>query len=68
MQKNNVEESVEPNTTGLETHISSQMSLDDTNGVNSQSVLNVLDKHLGAFEVRIIDNEFHLEETKRIGR
>ena len=70
MQKNNVEESVEPNTTGLETHISSQMSLDDTssNEVNSQSVLKVLDKHLSAFEVRVLDTEFHVEETKRIGK
>ena len=68
MQKNNVEESVEPNTTGLETHMSSQMSLDDTNEVNSQSVLKVLDKHLSAFEVRVLDTEFHVEETKRIGK
>ena len=68
MQKNNVEESVEPNTTGLETHLSSQMSLDDINEVNSQSVLNVLDKHLSAFEVRVLDTEFHVEETKRIGK
>ena len=68
MQKNNVEESTEPNTTGLETHISSQMSLDDTNEVNSQSVLNVLDKHLSAFEVRVLDTEFHVEEPKKIGK
>ena len=68
MQKNNVEESVKPNTTGLETHISSQMSLDDTNEVNSQSVLKVLDKHLSAFEVRVLHTEFHVEETKRIGK
>ena len=68
MQKDNVEESVEPITTGLETHLSSQMSLDDTNEVNSQSVLNVLDKHLSAFEVRVLDTEFHVEETKRIGK
>ena len=68
MQKDNVEESVEPITTGLETHLSSQMSLDDINEVNSQSVLNVLDKHLSAFEVRVLDTEFHVEETKRIGK
>ena len=70
MQKNSVEGTVEPNTTGLETHISTQMSLNDTSSdeVNSQSVLKVLNKHLSAFEGRILDTEFHVEETKRIGR
>ena len=28
----------------------------------------MLDKHLSAFEGRILDTEFHVEETKRIGK
>ena len=71
MQKNNSEVSMEANT-GLETHMSSQMSLDDSESssdeVKSQSVLQALGKHLNAFEERILDAELHVEETKNIGR
>ena len=52
MQKNNTEVPIEDNT-GLETHMSSQMSLDESltssKEVKSQNVLPVLAKHLNAF-------------------
>ena len=71
MQKNNTEVSMEANTS-LETHMSSQMSLDDSESssdeVKSQSVLPVLAKHLNAFEERLIDSEIQVEQTKNIGR
>ena len=71
MQKNNTEVSMEANT-GLETHMSSQMSLDDSESssdeVKSQSVLPVLAKHLYAFEERLLDSELQVEQTKNIER
>ena len=57
MQKNNSEVSMEANT-GLETHMSSHMSLGDSeSSSNEVNILNVLNKHLNALENQLIDSE-----------
>ena len=44
--------------TGLETHMSSHMSLGDSeSSSNEVNILNVLNKHLNALENQLIDSE-----------
>ena len=55
--------------TGLESHVSSHMSLDDSvTSSDEVNILKVLNKHLNAFEERLVDSELQVEQTKNIGR